>query len=79
MHALRFESPFSCGDPANPGSSRGVPCPDERPADDLLSCDATGCHGGFDFSEPAATAVRHLYGSEGPSCYTCHGEKWKDD
>ena len=79
MHAIRAEDPFSCGIEGSLRAKRGVPCPTERPADLLLSCDASGCHGTFDFSAPADTAVRELRGSEGPSCYTCHGEKWEDD
>ena len=79
MHAARLEHPFSCGDPSGSGrGDRGVDCPETRPSDDQLSCDATGCHGGFDFT-PETRATRALIGSEGPSCYTCHGEKWNDD
>jgi len=78
LHAARFEDPFSCGDPADPNARRGVPCPTERPEDARLSCDASGCHGGFRFGATTSTTVRELFGSEGPSCYTCHGEKWKD-
>lgn len=79
MHAVRLEDPFSCGTADAPNAKRGVTCPTTRPVDAQLSCDASGCHGRFDFSEPAATAVRDLRGSEGPSCYTCHGAKWEHD
>lgn len=51
-------------------------CPDARPVDELLSCDATGCHGNYDFENSSATLVRDLEGSDGPSCYSCHDKKW---
>ena len=78
LHAERYEDPFLCGDPTRPMEpERGVPCPPSRPnSDSLLSCDAAGCHGNFDFRP---TSPRLLYGAEGPSCYTCHGEEWDDD
>jgi hypothetical protein len=79
-HAVRLEDPFSCGIAGSPNAKRGTPCPTVRPQEDaLLSCDASGCHGGFDFTAAAAAGLRELRGGEGPSCYTCHGEKWKDD
>ena len=76
LHGRRLESPFSCGDPQKP--TRAVACPTERPPDELLSCDAIGCHGGFEFGAAPNPASRHLRGSEGPSCYTCHGNKWDE-
>jgi hypothetical protein len=72
-----MEHPFTCGDPAQPDAAEGVPCPAVRPVDDLLSCDASGCHGDFDFSE-ATSQNRDLIGSDGPSCYACHGDEWND-
>lgn len=78
LHAARLEHPFNCGTEDGPRARVGVECPTERPADALLSCDASGCHGGFTFGTVTATTVRELFGSEGPSCYTCHGEKWED-
>jgi hypothetical protein len=78
MHGRRYKTPFLCGDPSRPDDpKRTAPCPSVRPPDAQLSCDAIGCHGGYDFTNPSA--ARHLRGSEGPSCYTCHGEEWKDD
>ncbi len=78
MHARRYESPFSCGDPSAPNSEHGVTCSSARPADDLLSCDASGCHGSYTFdSGGPGPSERHLRGSEGPSCYTCHGKEWE--
>lgn len=78
LHAARFKSPFSCGVSAS--SETGIDCNTDgvRPADDLLSCDALGCHGSFDFT--TATSInRALTGSEGPSCFTCHGDKWSEE
>ena len=77
LHAERLEDPFLCGDPDRPMDlDRTAPCPTARPVDALLSCDASGCHGTYDFTP---TSTRQLWGGEGPSCYTCHGEKWIDD
>ena len=76
LHARRYETPFLCGRPDRP--DRGEVCPPVRPPDDLVSCDAAGCHGTFDFTEDAARAARDLIGSDGPSCYTCHGREWED-
>ncbi len=76
MHGVRLETPFLCGSSAE--GRQGVDCPPDRPADDLLSCDAIGCHGGFDFAAPVELSQRHLRGSDGPSCYTCHGEEWEN-
>jgi hypothetical protein len=74
MHARRLETPFLCGSAARP--ERGEACPPARPPDDRASCDASGCHGTFDFGDPAQR--RDLIGSDGPSCYTCHGREWED-
>lgn len=77
LHAAGKEYPFLCGDPADP--SRAIECTGPRPGDALLSCDATGCHGSYDFSRPGGeVSGRHLFGSEGASCYTCHGTEWED-
>ncbi len=80
MHAERLEKPFLCGDPNRLDEpEEGVLCPDTRPAlDFLLSCDNTGCHGNFNYTS-STTDNRKLWGNEGPSCYTCHGEKWDDN
>ena len=74
-----MESPFLCGSPLDPDPEAGVECPTDRPADRLLSCDAIGCHGGFEFAAERTGLIRHLYGSEGPSCYTRHGEEWNEE
>ncbi len=77
MHAPRLDDPFMCGDDLD-DLEKAVPCTDVRPlSDELVSCDTAGCHGNYDFN-PTSTAAtaRHLWGSEGPSCYTCHGEEW---
>lgn len=89
QHALGLDYPFLCPDPVNP--LFGVEC-EVRPrsatvsvgtgdfGDAFLSCDAIGCHGGYDYRSPGgATPDRHLYGSEGPSCFTCHDREWKKD
>lgn len=84
MHGVRLETPFLCGTAAEPDDEEGAVCPTSttsegaRPDDDRLSCDAVGCHGGFDFTE-RTWANRDLYGSDGPSCYTCHGREWKHE
>lgn len=78
LHALRQKKPFLCGDAADVTGEVGVPCPPDRPADNLLSCDAIGCHGGFEFSQGQTDPTRHLRGSEGPSCYSCHDDKWNE-
>lgn len=75
LHAVRFDIPFLCG--VKGDERQGVPCDTTRPARDLLSCDAAGCHGGYEFVESGPGSVRDLRGSEGPSCYTCHGRKWR--
>lgn len=75
MHAARLEDPFLCGSDLN-DLEEAEPCPDTRPPfDALTSCDTAGCHGNFDFT-PRTASNRQLWGAEGPSCYTCHGEKW---
>jgi len=87
LHAALSETPFLCPDPANPplGGRRennaGMRCATSaaRPQDVELSCDAMGCHGGYEYRDDPATALRHLRGSNGPSCYTCHGEVWQDN
>lgn len=75
MHALGFETPFLCL--ARDGTAMEL-CPDERPANAQLSCDASGCHGDFDYAPGTDPATRHLLGSDGPSCFACHGEVWSD-
>ena len=74
LHARDNENPFLCRDPET--GQRGA-CPTDgiRPADENLSCDAVGCHGGNDFTVEGS-AERHLYGSDGPSCYFCHEREW---
>jgi hypothetical protein len=72
-HAGRKEVPYLCGDPE---TGQAVTCPQERLADKHLSCDAAGCHGDFDFGGPAEDDSRHVRGSDGPSCYTCHTREW---
>jgi hypothetical protein len=76
MHARRSEYPFLCGDPGG-STTLNLPCPDTRPLDNkLLSCDSVGCHGNFDYTQDTR-AKRHLHGSDGPSCYTCHDVEWE--
>lgn len=73
-HARGLEEPFLCWD-----TQTGAPVDCEtidRPANRGLSCDASGCHGGYDFTAPAGTQERHLRGSDGPACSFCHeGER----
>ncbi|MEQ9500094.1 MAG: hypothetical protein RIT81_24680 [Deltaproteobacteria bacterium] len=77
LHGRRYENPFNCG--PNDRDEEGNACPTVRPPDEQLSCDATGCHGNYDFEDSPPNLERKLFGSDGPSCYTCHGEKWEDD
>ena len=74
-HAELMEDPYLCLDP---GNGNPVACPDERPADENLSCDASGCHGDFDYSPDYDRSKRHLRGSDGPSCYSCHEREWSN-
>jgi len=73
LHARGKSSPYLCKD------ERGgtVSCPtDGRPVDERLSCDAAGCHGDAEYL--AVDEARHLLGSDGPSCFTCHDKEWSD-
>jgi hypothetical protein len=85
-HAEPRKTPFLCasgrtvsGDRRD-DDERGVPCPTDgvRPPDDQLSCDARYCHGEYEY-RPDPGRTRHLFGADGPSCYTCHGEEWDED
>lgn len=73
QHAELMDVPFLCMDPT---TGNAVVCPTTRPADENLSCDASGCHGDFDYSADADRSTRHLRGSDGPSCYSCHDKEW---
>lgn len=72
-HASGMSTPYLCHDP---GGGRMVTCPDEPVAPPYASCDAAGCHGGFTYTEGADNPDRHLDGSDGPSCWTCHDREW---
>ncbi|MFT5683598.1 MAG: hypothetical protein ACI8RZ_004530 [Myxococcota bacterium] len=72
-HADLMDDPYLCKDPS---TGNAVACPDTRPADENLSCDASGCHGDFDYSSGFDRSTRHLRGSDGPSCYSCHNQEW---
>lgn len=75
MHAAGKSSPFLCRD----DSGREEACPDDVwPAPQNLSCDASGCHGTYEYSPEQPWADRDLEGSDGPSCYTCHGREWSE-
>lgn len=74
LHPARNESPFLCGT-----GERAMTCPPDRPAAAQLPCDASGCHGGYDFAASPPGFVRHLFGGEGPSCYSCHDDEWNDE
>lgn len=78
LHADGYEEPFLCGKDGDPITR--VACPPERPNDNRASCDSAGCHGGYNYDKPAIPVgfERELFGSDGPSCYTCHGKKWDD-
>lgn len=71
LHARGYEQPLLCG---------GQTCPEDGgwPAESELSCDAYGCHGGntYDGQLSGVTPTRHLRGSDGPSCWTCHDQEW---
>ena len=75
MHAIRMDNPFACG---AVDDEDGGACPPDRPRDDELSCDAAGCHGNYQFKDQPMGLMRDLLGSDGPSCYTCHGAEWED-
>ena len=71
-HARGMETPFLCRD-----ETGLVTCPsDGRPMPQFLSCDAAGCHGGTTYSTLDTPDTRHLHGSDGPSCWTCHDREW---
>ncbi|MCB9692043.1 MAG: hypothetical protein H6736_09535 [Alphaproteobacteria bacterium] len=74
LHARGYETPFLC---PQPGGGYGA-CPEDGvwPEARFLSCDASGCHGDFDFGLSADPAPRHLRGGDGPSCTTCHDRVW---
>ena len=73
MHAEGKDTPFLCGD----GDGRHIACPDDiRPEPRNLSCDASGCHGAYEYDPSQPQDARDLRGSDGPSCYTCHGTEW---
>lgn len=72
LHARGQDLPFLCVDPATGDAG---PCPIGRPEPVNLSCDAAGCHGDNDYTEPP-DAERALHGSDGPSCWTCHDQEW---
>ncbi len=72
-HADLMDTPFLCRDPS---TGDAVACPEARPADENLSCDASGCHGDFDYSPGYDRSTRHLRGSDAPSCYACHDREW---
>lgn len=73
-HARGKDDPFLCRDPE---TGDRVTCPDERPAAQNLSCDAAGCHGDTEFGW-TLDEDRHLEGSDGPSCFMCHGREWSN-
>lgn len=75
-HARGKDDPFLCLDPV---SGNRTACPDEWPAQENLSCDAAGCHGGFEYTPEEPDSERDLLGGAGPSCYTCHGQEWSTD
>lgn len=74
-HARGKETPYLCLDPAT-GAREA--CLTDRPAAANLSCDAAGCHGDFSFDPGQLDADRHLLGSDGPSCWTCHDQEWSE-
>lgn len=76
LHADGHERPFLCGDGSDP--SNRVECPPGRPTDDHASCDSAGCHGGYRYKNTPADFTRELFGSDGPSCFSCHGKEWDE-
>lgn len=73
-HAAGKDVPFLCLDPS---TGRRAACPDVWPDDPRqLSCDAAGCHGDHTYEPGLDPDGRHLLGSDGPSCNTCHGREW---
>ena len=73
-HAVGHETPYLCLD----ASGASVTCPDDVwPDRSELSCDASGCHGTYDY-DPATTGRVLTGGGDygGPSCYTCHEDEW---
>ncbi len=77
LHADGYGKPFLCGKAGGDPEDR-VACPPDRPIDDLASCDSGGCHGGYRYKDTPTDFIRELFGSDGPSCFTCHGNKWDD-
>ncbi len=75
LHARGNETPFLCGD-ASTGAR--VACPTQPPALENLSCDASGCHGSYDYDPATPQDDRSLDGDDAPSCYDCHGKEWND-
>lgn len=74
-HPRGLEEPFLC----RSDSGAPVACDQlERPVNSQLSCDAAGCHGGFTFDGDYTNPDRHLHGSDGPSCWTCHDQEWSN-
>jgi|GEM_PF-2421988 len=71
-HASGKSTPYLCRDP----DGGWMTCPDTPVEPRYASCDAAGCHGGFTFVEGADDPDRHLDGSDGPSCWTCHDREW---
>lgn len=74
LHARGYNTPYLCGD----GAGGRTACPEEEPEAAKLSCDASGCHGNFDYAPGADPDLRSLNGDDAPSCFTCHGREWSD-
>lgn len=76
FHASGKSRPYLCRDE----TGAQVTCPTDgfRPEPRQLSCDAVGCHGGNDFTGALTDDERHLLGSDGPTCFTCHGREWSN-
>lgn len=75
MHASGYSRPFLCKD----SNGNEEKCPDDIwPEPQQLSCDASGCHGSYEFTPEQDWSQRDLLGSDGPSCYSCHGDRWSD-
>ena len=74
-HAEGYKTPYLCLD----ASGNTTTCPDDAwPDRSELSCDASGCHGTYDYDPATPQDGRALDGHMGPGCFECHEQEWND-